>query len=319
MWWIVLTLLSLIVMVRVWYRLQSGRCTSQKTLDGKTVIITGASAGIGKATAFDLARRKARVILACRNLEKAQKVADEIIRDTGNTSVLVHKLDTSDLSSVRSFAREIIKTENSLHILINNAGMAGHYKREHTADGLELTMATNHFGHFLLTNLLLNLLKKSAPSRIVNVSSKMHEFCSKLDPEDLNFEKCSYSTFTSYNQSKLCNILFTLELAERLHGSGVTTNSLHPGAVDTEITYKMGGFAGYSQAFLFKLMGKDCELGAQTIIHLAVAEEVEGITGKYFVDCKETESSKLAQHRGIAKKLWLASELDVKLENEEMK
>ncbi|XP_037777904.1 retinol dehydrogenase 11-like [Penaeus monodon] len=318
MWWIVLALLVLIVMVRVWYRLQSGRCTSQKMLDGKTVIITGASAGIGKAAAFDLARRKARVILACRNLEKAQKVADEIIRDTGNTSVLVHKLDTSDLSSVRSFAQEIVKTENSLHILINNAGMAGHYKREHTADGLELTMATNYYGHFLLTNLLLSLLKKSAPSRIVNVSSKMHEFCGKLDPEDLNFEKSSHNSFTSYNQSKLCNILFTLELADRLRGSGVITNSLHPGAVDTEIAHKMGGFIGYTQALLFKLMGKDCELGAQTIIHLAVAEEVEGISGKYFVDCKETESSKLAQHRGIAKKLWLASELDVKLENEEM-
>lgn len=318
MWWIVLALLVLIVMIRIWYRLQSGHCTSQKTLDGKTVIITGASAGIGKSAAFDLARRNARVILACRNLEKAQKVADEIIRDTGNTSVVVRKLDTSDLSSVRSFARKIVETEDSLHILINNAGMAGHHKREHTADGLELTMATNHYGHFLLTNLLLNLLKKSAPSRIVNVSSKMHEFCSVLDPEDLNFEKSSYSMFTSYNQSKLCNVLFTLELAERLRGSGVTANSLHPGVVDTEITYKMGGFPGYSQAFLFKLMGKDCDLGAQTIIHLAVAEEVEGLSGKYFVDCKETESSKLAQHRGIAKKLWLASELDVKLENEEM-
>ncbi|XP_042864244.1 retinol dehydrogenase 11-like [Penaeus japonicus] len=319
MWWIALSLLVLIVVIRIWYRLQSGHCTSQKTLDGKTVIITGASAGIGKSTAFDMARRKARVILACRNLEKAQKVADEIIRDTGNNSVIVRKLDTSDLSSVRSFASEIIKTEDSLHILINNAGMAGHHKRESTTDGLELTMATNHYGHFLLTNLLLNLLKKSAPSRVINVSSKMHEYCRKLDPEDLNFEKSSYSIFESYNRSKLCNILFTLELAERLHGTGVTTNSLHPGAVDTEIAYKMGGFAGYAQAFLFKLMAKDCELGAQTTIHLAVSDSVEGISGKYFVDCKETESSKLAQHRGIAKKLWLASELDVKLENEEVK
>ncbi|ROT82693.1 putative receptor-type tyrosine-protein phosphatase epsilon isoform X4 [Penaeus vannamei] len=248
------------------------------SLTTNTVIITGASAGIGKSAAFDLARRNARVILACRNLEKAQKVADEIIRDTGNTSVVVRKLDTSDLSSVRSFARKIVETEDSLHILINNAGMAGHHKREHTADGLELTMATNHYGHFLLTNLLLNLLKKSAPSRI----SSQKGFAA----QGLQQTACTLE-------------LWILKLPTRWVAFLVTV-------------------PGECNIFCSTKWEKDCDLGAQTIIHLAVAEEVEGLSGKYFVDCKETESSKLAQHRGIAKKLWLASELDVKLENEEM-
>ncbi|KAK3872325.1 hypothetical protein Pcinc_022543 [Petrolisthes cinctipes] len=243
-------------MVRVFYRMNSARCKSLTRLDGKTVIVTGASAGIGKEAARDLARRGARIILACRNLEKAQRVAEEITTDTWNHNVVVRELDVSDLDSVRKFAKEILTTEEHLDILINNAGMAGHPKREVTHDGLELTMATNHYGHFLLTNLLLKLLKKSAPSRIIVVSSVMHKFCTKLDPEDLNFEKKYYSFFSSYNQSKLCNVLFTLELADRLKGVGVTANCLHPGAVATDISARGGHILYFLQNIGLKLIGK---------------------------------------------------------------
>ncbi|KAG7155356.1 retinol dehydrogenase 12-like [Homarus americanus] len=318
-WQILLTVVGILVgVIRFVYNFQAGRCKSQKKLEGKTVIVTGSSAGIGKSAAQDFARRGARVILACRNLEKAQRVADEIIKNSGNNHVVVRKLDTSDLSSVRQFANEIIKAEESLHILVNNAGIAGEPKRKFTADGLELTMATNYYGHFLLTNMLLKLLKKSAPSRIINVSSVMHNYCKKLDPEDLNFEKMSFGRIKVYSQSKLCNVLFTLELSEKLRGTGVTANSMNPGAVCTEIWTKDNSVIGYVQFVLFKLVGKDCDLGAQTIIYLAVSEDVDGVSGKYFEECKDSQCSKLGRHRGFAKKLWEASELDVKLQPEEV-
>ncbi|KAK8396420.1 hypothetical protein O3P69_005461 [Scylla paramamosain] len=307
-----------VVGVRLIYRIRSGRCDSETKLDGKTVIVTGSSAGIGKAAALDFAKRGARVILACRNLDKAGKVADEIIKSSGNTNVEVQQLDTSDLSSVRRFADEILKSEKKLDILVNNAGIAGYHKRETTKDGLEITMATNYYGHFLLSNLLLGLLKKSAPSRIINVSSVMHTFCKKLDPEDLNFEKSSYLSISAYNQSKLCNVLFTQELSNKLKGTGVTANSLHPGIVATEINAKASGIIPAIVDIFFQLMGKTSDMGAQTTIYLAVSDEVDGVSGKYFVDCKEQECSELARHWGMAKKLWEASELDVKLQEDEI-
>ncbi|XP_066963656.1 retinol dehydrogenase 13-like isoform X1 [Macrobrachium rosenbergii] len=317
MWYVIFIPVVAVAITHVVYNWQAGRCHSQRRLDGKTALVTGASAGIGKETALDLAKRGARVILACRNVEKAQHVADEIIKESGNSDVVVREVDTSDLSSVRHFANEILKTETHLDILVNNAGIFAPYHRTLTTDGLELTMATNHYGHFLLTNILLELLKKSAPSRIVNVSSTMHHYCGKLDPEDLSFEKTSYNSFKAYNQSKLCNVLFTLELSERLRGSGIIANSLHPGCVRTEIASKAGGLSGFFLSLLQYLVSKDSKLGAQTSIHLAVSEEIDSVSGKYFVDCKESTCSKLASHRGMSKKLWLASELDVKLEPHE--
>ncbi|XP_069174336.1 retinol dehydrogenase 11 isoform X2 [Procambarus clarkii] len=244
-----------VLAIRIIYRYQSGRCYSQRQLVGKTVVVTGASAGIGKEAARDLARRGARVILACRDTNKAQKVADDIMRTTGNRKVAVRKLDTSDLASVRKFARGILATETALHVLVNNAGIVGMTERKLTSDGLELTMATNHFGHFLLTNMLL----------------------------------------------------------------GVTANSVHPGAVFTEIHLKEGGSSVYnlSLALLMMLMAKDEKLGAETLIHLAVSEEVDGVTGKYFVDCKESNTSDLAKDQVLAKKLWSTSERLVKLKPEE--
>ncbi|ROT84983.1 putative retinol dehydrogenase 13-like [Penaeus vannamei] len=225
-----LTTLVVVLAFRLFYRFWSGRCSSKRSLAGKTVVVTGASAGIGKEAAKDFLRRRARVILACRNLEKAQKVAEELVAETGNPEVAVRRLDTADLASVRAFAEEFLRTEDALHVLVNNAGIAGARTRQETKDGLELTMATNHFGHFLLTNLLLKRLQESAPSRVVTVSSAAHMVVRKLDPRDLNLS-ASYGSMQAYGLSKLCNILFAAELAERLRGTGVTSNSLHPGAV----------------------------------------------------------------------------------------
>ncbi|XP_068226646.1 retinol dehydrogenase 12-like [Palaemon carinicauda] len=320
MWLWITGIICFVVAVRVIYKRRSGVCTSKKLLDGKTAIVTGSSAGIGKETARDLARRGARVILACRNVQKAQKVADEIIGTTGNGQVYVKQLDTSDLASVRKFAKEIIDTEKELHILVNNAGILSPSVKTLTSDGLELTMATNHFGHFLLTNMLLDLLRKSAPSRVVNVSSDGHLLCKDVVIDDLNYEKRPYpSVFACYGQTKLANILFTVELAERMKGTGVTTNSLHPGCVNTDIFYKTEkGITRYMFGYLFQLMAKDEALGAQTTIHLAVSDDVENISGEYFADCKISKRSDLAKDRGLAKKLWEMSEMAVSLTQEDL-
>ncbi|XP_045132940.1 retinol dehydrogenase 11-like isoform X2 [Portunus trituberculatus] len=279
---------GVMVVVVVVHRCMMRRCISTRSLAGMTAIVTGAS-------------------------------ADYIISVTGNKNVVVYLLDTSDLSSVRSFAKDVLKTEGSIHILVNNAGIGGKEIQEMTRDGFELTMATNYYGHFLLTNLLLKRLKESAPSRVVNVSSLAHLFVWQLNLKDLNFKKRSYSLLRAYSQSKLCNILFSLELAEKLHGSGVVVNSLHPGTINSEFVRDEMVMSWWRKPFLLfarimlRLFGKDSELGAQTTIHLAVSEEVEGVTGKYFDECKEATSSWLARDRGLAKALWEITEADVQL------
>nr|XP_045620786.1 retinol dehydrogenase 11-like isoform X3 [Procambarus clarkii] len=318
--WVAGAVVALVLAIKFVYRFQSGRCSSHRKLVGKTVIITGASAGIGKETARDLASRGARVILACRNTDKAQKVAEDIMRTTGNRKVVVRQLDTSDLASVRKFAQGILATETALHVLVNNAGIVGMGEKNLTADGLELTMATNYFGHFLLTNMLLGLLKASAPSRVVNVSSLGHTFCTSINPDDLNYEKTPFpGSRVVYGHTKLGNILFTNELSKKVHGTGVTTNSVHPGAVYTEILWKTShkNILTYLFGFFFWLMAKDEKLGAQTLIYLSVSEEVDSVSGKYFVDCKQSNTSNLAQDPDLAKKLWDTSEQLVKLKPEE--
>ncbi|ROT80234.1 putative retinol dehydrogenase 13 [Penaeus vannamei] len=234
-----------------------------------------------------------------------------------NQQVLVRHVDTSDMSSVRKFAYSILSSENSLHILINNAGIPGYTTKKLTPEGLELAMATNHFGHFLLTNLLLDLLKASAPSRVVNVSSNSHWMCHNLDTNDLNYKWRPFPGWLpSYGQSKLSNILFTLELSRRVRGTGVTTNSVHPGVVNTEIFGKEGWRIVNLPAILAAwIMAKDEKLGAQPVIYLAVSEEVDTVSGKYFVDCKEAPSSTLAQDPILARRLWEASEKLVDLQS----
>ena len=226
--------LSCIFLVRKWVAHHGGVCRSQARLDGKTVIITGANTGIGLETAVDLAKRNARVILACRSVERGEKAAVEVRKRSGNNNVVFFQLDLASLDSVRKFAAKILEEEPQIDILINNAGVMALPERTLTQDGFEMQFAVNHLGHFLLTNLLLDHIKKTPSARIVNVSSKAH-LRGNIDFENLNSEK-SYVPWIAYDTSKLANILFTRSLAKRLEGTGVTANSLHPGLIMTELS-----------------------------------------------------------------------------------
>ncbi|XP_073681201.1 retinol dehydrogenase 12 [Garra rufa] len=253
-------------------------------LNGKTAIVTGANTGIGKFIALDFARRGARVILACRSEARGNAALQEIRESTGNQNVHLRLLDTSSLDSVRKFAAQILEEEKELHILVNNAGASG-LPSKITADGLEITFATNHIGPFLLTSLLLDLLKKSAPARIVNVSS-MNHWRGEVNFDHFRGQNLKHVMDATYNHTKLHNIIWTNELARRLQGTGVTANSLHPGVVMTDVMRNYN----YIVRFLFNLVGffffKTSEEGAFTPIYCAVSEEAEGITGKYFnSDC----------------------------------
>ncbi|XP_026219677.1 retinol dehydrogenase 12, like [Anabas testudineus] len=274
--------------------------SSATRLDDKTVLITGANTGIGKETAIDLAKRGAKVIMACRDMEKAQAAVKEVIESSGNENVLCMKLDLADGKSIREFAEAINKGEPKLDILINNAGvMVCPYGK--TADGFELQIGVNHMGHFLLTYLLIDLIKKSAPARIINVSSMAHSFGS-INLEDINSEK-SYDKSKAYSQSKLANVLFTRSLAKKLEGTGVTTYSLHPGVVQTDLWRHLNG----PQQFLWKLatpFTKNSAQGAKTTIYCAVEPSLENESGGYYSDCAPANCSAAAKDDDVAQKLW---------------
>ena len=281
---------------------QGPKCKSKRRLDGKTVVITGGNSGIGKETAVDLARRGARVIIGCRNLQKGKEALKEIKERSGNSNVFLEELDLASLESVRTFADKILNLESRVDVLINNAGvlMCPYQK---TKDGFEMQFGTNHLGHFLLTMLLLDRLKRSQPSRIINVSSSAHRMGSdKINFADINFEK-SYDRWAAYYNSKLANVLFTRELSKRLEGTHVTVNALHPGAVSTELQRHMF----FSSFWFYPIrwyMFKTPEQGAQTSIHCAVSEEMDRVSGKYLCDCRIVEPSKGAQDDDAAEKLW---------------
>ncbi|XP_070306415.1 retinol dehydrogenase 13 isoform X3 [Odocoileus virginianus] len=210
-----------------------GACPSKATIPGKTVIVTGANTGIGKQTALELAKRGGNIILACRDMEKYEAAAKEIRGETLNHRVNARHLDLASLKSIREFAVKVTEEEEHVHILINNAAVmrCPHWTTE---DGFEMQLGVNYLGHFLLTNLLLDKLKASAPSRIINVSSLAH-VAGHIDFEDLNWEKRKYDTKAAYCQSKLAIVLSTKELSRRLQGTGVTVNALHPGVARTEL------------------------------------------------------------------------------------
>jgi len=273
-------------------------------IDGKIVVITGANTGIGLETALDLAKRGAKVYLACRDTIKANAARLKIIQETGNKYIYIKKLDLSSFDSIRKFVEDFKKCESKLHILINNAGVMAINTRETTKDGLEMQIGTNHFGHFLLTNLLLDTIKASAPARIINVSSICHTW-GKIYRDDLQFEK-SYSKWLAYARSKLANVLFTRELEKRLKGTRVTVNALHPGSVRTELA-RHSSIIQYA-TFLFPVFIKTPRSGAQTSIMLAVDPTLESVTGKYFADCAITQESKDARSDETAAWLWEASE-----------
>lgn len=236
---------------------------------------------------------------------------DEIIKDTGNKNIIVKKLDLSSQKSVREFAADFIKSEPKLHVLIHNAGMALAIRGQKSEDDIELTMATNHYGPFLLTHLLIDLLKRSAPSRIVVVASELYKLASvnvnNLNP--INTKPAAYL----YYVSKYVNIYFTRELARRLEGTNVTANCLHPGMIDTGIWRNIPFPLNYPMRLITKGFFKTPEQGAQTSIHLAVADELNGKSGLYFMDCKEHQLNAAAQDMEKARKIWDESIKLVKL------
>nr|XP_031832211.1 retinol dehydrogenase 14 isoform X3 [Nomia melanderi] len=280
-------------------------------MDGKTVIVTGCTSGIGKETARDIAKRGARLIMACRNVDAAETVKEEFVKESKNENIVVRKLDLSSLASVREFAQQINREENRLDVLIHNAGTAEVFRKKVSEDGLEMTMATNHYGPFLLTHLLIDLLKRSKPSRIVVVASSLYVFA-RLNLENVN-PTTSLPGYLYY-VSKYANIVFSLELARRLQDSGVTVNCLHPGLMNTGIWKNVPPPMSWILNFMLNTFSKSPEQGAQTTIHLAVSEELEQVTGKYFSDCQESTLTRGIQDPSKGKKFWELSETMVKLQ-----
>lgn len=267
-------------------------------------MITGATRGIGKIMAREIARRGMQVVIASRNADRCAFTAAEIRKQTGNLSIDYLAADLSSQREIRDLARRYCEKYNRLDVLVNNAG--GFYmKRYLTEDQIELTWALNHLSYFLLTNLLLDLLKTSAPSRVINVSSNAHLGGSiKFN----NLEgKQGYSGWPAYAQSKLANILFTFELARRLEGSGVTANVLHPGFVATGFGKNNPGLINVLMR-LAHLFAISPEEGAKTGVYLATSPEVEGVTGQYFIKQKSVQAAKTAYDRYTARRLWKVSE-----------
>ncbi|XP_053689610.1 retinol dehydrogenase 12-like [Sabethes cyaneus] len=296
--------------------IEGGQFRKTTRCDGKVIVITGANTGIGKETAKELLLRGGKVYIACRSLEKANQARQELLAETGMDNIHVRELDLASLESVRKFATSFLAEEPRLDILINNAGVMACPKAL-TKDGFEQQLGVNHLGHFLLTNLLLDRLKASSPSRIVNLSSLAHKWGS-INKQDLNSEQ-SYNQVTAYCQSKLANVLFTRELGKRLKGTGVTTYAVHPGTVDTELARHMGTFFFLFEHKLVKpllrLVFKTPRSGAQTSLYTALDEELASESGKYYADCRATVPTKAARDDETASWLWNMSEKMTGLSN----
>merc|ERR1711971_228262 len=301
----------LLFLLRLW--MQGPKVRSTARLDGKTVVITGANTGIGKVTAMDLSKRGAKVVMLCRNVEKAEQAAEEIRKATEG-EVVVHKLDLASLASVRECAEQLGNSLEKIDILINNAGIMA-CPEMRTEEGFEMQIGTNHFGHFLLTNLLMPQLKKAAPTaRLVNVSSLAHTR-GQMQWEDINWKETPYNAIQAYGQSKLANILFTKELAKKGEGSGVNAYALHPGVINTELGRHLQDTFG-PLVVLWKLgmpFIKTPENGANTTIYCAVDESIADHNGRYYSDCKEKQPAPQAENIEDAKKLWDLSEQLVNL------
>ncbi len=294
-------------------------------IDGAVVLITGGNTGIGKATATALAGKGARVVITSRDEARGKLALDDIRRASGRDDVELTGLDLASLASVRRCAEGFGERFDRLDVLVNNAGIAlTRGPRQVTHDGIEMQFGVNHVGHFLLTNLLLPLIRKSAPARIVNLSSAGY----RMAPDGLNFDDLqmeqNYKGFPCYGHSKLANIYFTTELARRLEGEDIAVNAVHPGYVDTELGHlrpedkarfvpeekkpskKAGGGGGPDLSSLGPPLAP--EEGAATSIRVASSPEVEGITGRYFTDSEVTELTPVASDAEAAAKLWRATE-----------
>lgn len=269
-------------------------------MTGKVCVVTGANAGIGKETSIGLAKLGATVVMVCRDAGRAEKALREIKHQSGSDRVELMICDLASQKSIRRFADDFKQQHDRLDVLVNNAGVFLR-QRSLTEDGIESTFAINHIGYFLVTNLLLDLMKKSA-ARIVNVASAAHRY-GKLDVNAWVIAR-EYSAFGAYANSKLANVLFTYELARRLEVTEVTANCLHPGAVASNL---FRGLPGILEAII-KLVTISPERGARTSIYLASSPEVEGITGKYFARRRPEKSSEASYDLEAARRLWEVSE-----------
>jgi retinol dehydrogenase-12 len=270
----------------------------------KVCLITGASGGIGEITAREIARQGMQVVIVSRNEQRCQAATERIRIETSNPSVDYLVADLSSQAQVRQLAQGFREKYPRLDVLVNNAG--GFYmKRLETVDGIELTWALNHLNYFLLTDLLLDMLKTSAPARVVNVSSNAH-LSGGINFDDLEGKRF-YFGWLAYAQSKLANVLFTFELARRLEESGVTANVLHPGFVATQFGHNNNGLPGIFIRLAYRF-GISPEEGARTSTYLATSPEVEGVSGTYFVNCKPKQAAKVAYDETLARRLWLVSQ-----------
>lgn len=277
-------------------------------MQNKIVLITGANSGIGKETTRALACQGATLVMACRNLAKAKPVRQAIQEETGNPQIEIMHLDLASLASIRDFAGQFSEKYQQLHVLLNNAGTFLMIRQE-TLDGFELTMGVNHLGTFLLTHLLLPVLRDTPESRIINVSSNVH-YQGEIDLDDLQLERKKYRGMNAYANSKLANVCFTLDLAAQMQGTGVTVNAVHPGHVATNI-WRLWPEERWYQTLLIKIMNLaaiSAQEGAQTSIYLASSDEVRGVTGQYFDKKQPKAVSPKCDDRQMRRALWQLSE-----------
>jgi len=273
-------------------------------LGGKTILVTGATSGIGLEASVELAKRGARVVMVGRDPRRTEAAVADVITRSGSREVSYLLCDFSSQPAIRDLTAAVGAGQARLHVLVNNAGGVNRTRRL-TPDGIEATFAVNHLGYFLLTNLLLDLLRRSAPARVVTVASIGHRR-GTLDFDDLGFER-GYSIMRAYSRSKLANVLFAAELARRLAGTGVASNSLHPGAVDTNIWSGAPPWAKPIISLLFRPFFISAPQGAANIVQLAADPELSGVTGKYFEEGRLATPAPLARDEALAKRLWEVS------------
>ncbi|CAG2204279.1 Retinol dehydrogenase 14,Retinol dehydrogenase 12,Retinol dehydrogenase 13,Retinol dehydrogenase 11 [Mytilus edulis] len=295
------TFVGMYVTAVLFRSLRTRRCNSCVLLHGKTCIVTGANTGIGLQTALELAKRHARVIMACRDPNKARIAIEYIQSRTKNGSLVFKPLDLASHVSVKEFCKDILEEEHTLNVLVNNAGVMGH-PYQLSEDGIEMHMAVNHFSVFLLTNMLLSKLKESSPSRIVFVSSALHK------RGEIDFENVKGKQTKAYANSKLANVYFARELHERLAGSKVDVFTVHPGMVDTELArYSMSKWLWTLLYPLRLLLIKTASQGCQTVVHCAISEELEGKSGGYFGACVQEPWPEVSSCKETQLKMWKTS------------
>jgi NAD(P)-dependent dehydrogenase (short-subunit alcohol dehydrogenase family) len=277
--------------------------SDKNSIKDRICVVTGATSGIGRATAEALARRGASVLLVCRDRGRGEETCDALRTATGNDRIALQLADLSSQADIRRLAAELGQ-QPQIHLLINNAGVVNLH-RTTTVDGIETVFAVNHLAYFLLTNLLLDTLRRSGHARIVNVASDAHKF-GPLDFDDLQNTR-RYRAMRVYGQSKLCNLLFTRELARRLAGTDVTVNAVHPGAVATRLGQNNGRWAQVLIKALRPFFRTPAQ-GAATSIYVATSPDLEGVSGKYFANCREARPSRAAQDDAAAARLWEISE-----------